>query len=468
MRPHYPLVVIGGGPAGMAAASVAADHGVTVAVLDEQAHPGGQIYRNITASPLADVSLLGPDYQHGRSVVDRFRRAKLEHLPGAAVWYIDEERQLGVLKDGVNRFIGADAIIAAVGAQERPMPIPGWQTPGVMTAGAGQILLKSAGLVPEDGVVLAGSGPLLLLIAWQYLRAGVTIQALVDTTPRANTRTALPKLPRAIPAADYLWKGLSLLTTLRRARVPVYTQASDLHVEGENAVEAVRFVAKSSGAGTSEHRIETRILLLHQGVIPNTHLPFAAGCALDWNDAQLAWQPRTDDWGESAQPGFLIAGDASEILGARAAELHGRIVGLNAAHKLGHISREDRDALAKSWKRSLSRHLAIRPFLDALYRPADAYLRPSDDTLVCRCEEVTAGEIRRVARLGCRGPNQAKAFTRCGMGPCQGRQCRNVVSALIGEIHNIPMAEVGDYRARPPLKPITLGQLAGLEIRSGT
>jgi NADPH-dependent 2,4-dienoyl-CoA reductase/sulfur reductase-like enzyme len=96
-----------------------------------------------------------------------------------------------------------------------------------------------------------------------------------------------------------------------------------------------------------------------------------------------------------------------------------------------------------------------------LYRPANAFLRPADDTLVCRCEEVTAGEIRRVARLGCRGPNQAKAFTRCGMGPCQGRQCRNVVSALIGEVHGLPMAEVGDYRARPPLKPITLGQLAG-------
>jgi NADPH-dependent 2,4-dienoyl-CoA reductase/sulfur reductase-like enzyme len=461
MKPHYALVVIGGGPAGMAAARVAADHGVTVAVLDEQAHPGGQIYRNITASPLADVSLLGADYQHGQTVVDGFRQAKVEHLRGAAVWYIDDQRQLGVLKDGVNHFVGADAIIAAVGAQERPMPIPGWQTPGVMAAGAGQILLKSAALVPEDGVVLAGSGPLLLLIAWQYLRAGVAVRALVDTTPRANIRKALPKLPRALAAADYLWKGLSLMTSLRRARVPVFSQARDLQVEGEDAVEALRFVAKSPGAGFGEHRIETRTLLLHQGVIPNTHLPFAAGCALDWNDDQLAWQPRSDPWGESSQPGLMIAGDASGILGARAAEEHGRLVGLNAAHKLGHIDLEKRDALARPWKTSLRRHLAIRPFLDALYRPAEVYQRPTDDTLVCRCEEVTAGEIRRVARLGCRGPNQAKAFTRCGMGPCQGRQCRNVVSALIGEVHGIPMDEVGDYRARPPLKPITLGQLAG-------
>jgi NADPH-dependent 2,4-dienoyl-CoA reductase/sulfur reductase-like enzyme len=463
MRPHYPLVVIGGGPAGMAAASVAADHGVTVAVLDEQAHAGGQIYRNITASPLADVSILGPEYRQGRSVVEAFRQAKLEHLRGAAVWYIDEHRQLGVLIDGVNHFIGADAVIAAVGAQERPMPIPGWQTPGVMTAGAGQILLKSAALVPSDGVVLAGSGPLLLLIAWQYLRAGVAVRALVDTTPRANARKALPKLPRAVPAADYLWKGLSLLTALRRARVPVYSQARDLRVEGEDAVEALRFVAKSPAAGFREHRIETRTVLLHQGILPNTHLPFAAGCAFHWNHDQLAWQPRTDGWGESSVPGLMIAGDASGIIGARGAEEHGRLVGLHAAHKLGHIVREDRDALAKPWKRSLGRHLAIRPFLDALYRPANAFLRPADDTLVCRCEEVTAGEIRRVARLGCRGPNQAKAFTRCGMGPCQGRQCRNVVSALIGEVHDLPMEEVGDYRARPPLKPITVGQLAGEE-----
>lgn len=461
MKAHYPLVVIGGGPAGMAAASVAADHGVEVAVLDEQADVGGQIYRNIGSSPLTDPTILGADYQRGHSVVDGFRGAKLDHLRGATVWYVDRDRQLGVLVDGVNHFIGADAIIAAVGAQERPMPVPGWQTPGVMTAGAGQILLKSAALVPDDGVVLAGSGPLLLLILWQYLRAGVTVRALIDTTPRSNYSAALPKLPRALWAGDYLWKGLSLMATIRRAKVPMFREARDLRVDGVDAVEAIRFVTGPAGGGTQEHRIETKTLLLHQGILPNTHLPFAAGCALKWNDEQLGWQARTDAWGESDVPGLMIAGDAGGIIGAHAAEMHGRIVGLNAAHSLGRISREQRDAQAKPWSRSLRRHLAIRPFLDTLYRPADAYLRPDDDTLVCRCEEVTAGEIRHVARLGCRGPNQAKAFTRCGMGPCQGRQCRTVVSHLIADVHQIPMAEVGDYRARPPLKPITLGQLAG-------
>ncbi|MCO4757489.1 MAG: (2Fe-2S)-binding protein, partial [Oceanospirillaceae bacterium] len=114
-------------------------------------------------------------------------------------------------------------------------------------------------------------------------------------------------------------------------------------------------------------------------------------------------------------------------------------------------------------QKQIAQQLAIRPFLDRLYSPAAEFLRPSDETMVCRCEEVTAGEIRSLARSGCAGPNQAKAFSRAGMGPCQGRLCGLTVSQLMAEASNRPVSEVGYYNIRSPIKPVTLAEVAGVD-----
>ena len=455
MKASYQLLVIGAGPAGMAAAQTAARHGVEVAVLDQQAQPGGQIYRNVDSGPLDDLSILGKDYAFGKPQVLAFRHAGLEYHAGASVWYLDKNRRLGVLKQGENHRLGAQKIILATGAQERPMPVPGWQLPGVMTAGAGQILLKSAALVPNDGVVLAGSGPLMLLIAWQYLQAGVRIRALLDTTPRGALLKALRYLPRAFAASDYLWKGLRLMASIRRAKLPYYKAVSDLRAVGGERLQSVSF-----SAGGSSHRIETKLLLLHQGVIPGLHIAQAAACDIDWNEAQQCWRPVADAWGETSQPGIFVAGDAAGIVGARAASLNGQLAGLQVAHQLDLVDTEGRDRLAQPIRRAADRHTAIRPFLDAYYRVGNDLLAPPDETIVCRCEEIDAGQIRAAVRLGCTGPNQAKAFLRCGMGPCQGRFCGNTVEQIFALERGASVHEVGRYSARPPLQPITLGQLA--------
>ncbi len=454
-KSHYSVLVIGAGPAGMAVAGTVAKHGVDVALVDEQLQPGGQIYRNVDRSPLPDIDLPGAEYEFGKTEVLSFRQADIDYQPGASVWYLDKDRSVGVIVDAQSHHVTADKIVIAVGAQERPMPIPGWQLPGVMSAGAGQILLKSAALVPEDGVVLAGSGPLLLLLAWQYIRSGVSIRAILDTTPSINKLKALPHLPRALGAIDYLWKGMHLIAAIRRARVPLFKNVENLIAEGEDKLSSICF--SSSGC---EHRIEASLLLLHQGVIPSLHITQAAGCEINWNEIQQCWVPRIDRWGQSSLAGILITGDGAGISGARAANLSGQLSGLQVAHELGRISRKQRDQLAAPVKNALMRHRAIRPFLDAWYRVADAYLIPPDETMVCRCEEVFAGEIREITKSGCIGPNQAKAFTRCGMGPCQGRMCGNTVEHIMADIRGESVARTGRYRARPPLKPVTLGQIA--------
>ncbi len=459
MKSQYTLAIIGAGPAGMAAAIQAAQLGIDVIVFDQQAYPGGQIYRSLEHSPLVDQSVLGKDYQKGTALITAFRAAPADYQANASLWNIDRIDgggfELGILIDGTNRFIVTDKLLLATGAQERPMPIPGWQLPGVMTAGAGQILLKSAATLPTGGVVLAGSGPLLLLLACQYLRAGVNIQALLDTTPSDALVKTLPLLPGALRASGTLLKGLAMMSTLRRARVPIYKHCNRLVASGENQLQRVSF----NSAG-KHHHIDTSTLLLHQGIMPSIQIPQLAGCNLDWNTQQLSWQTQRDSWGETTSASVFIAGDGGAIIGAQSAQLQGDVCALQIAHQLGAITESQRDRAAQPLRRSLRSQLAIRPFLDALYRPAREFLHPTDSTMVCRCEEITAGEIRTVARLGCTGPNQAKAFTRCGMGPCQGRQCGSTVSEIIAEVQGVDVEQTGYYRARPPLTPITLGQLA--------
>lgn len=458
---HYELLIIGAGPAGMAAACEAASHGVHVAVLDNQVSPGGQIYRNVDSTTDRQDRILGKDYVEGRTLVERFKQSGGSYFAEASVWFLDEKRRVGILIGDQSYFVSTDKLVLATGAQERPMPIKGWQLPGVMTAGAGQILLKSAGIVPDGRLVLAGSGPLILLLACQYLQAGVKIDALIDTTPRGAILRSLGKLFRALPAADYLFKGLKMMLAIKRAGIPVYHGVEGLSAVGEEKLEAVRFDAGKAGfKNLTSHELQVETLLLHQGVIPNVRLPLAAGCDIEWEAEQQSWIVTTDEWGRSSDVDIYVVGDGSRISGAKASALQGRLAGMHASLRLEKINAGKLEVLSGPLVKSLQRHLSIRPFLDSCYTPAPNYLVPDDSTLVCRCEEITAGEIRQAVRLGCTGPNQVKSFTRCGMGPCQGGKCGSTVSFIIAQQIGKPMAEVGCLRVRPPLSPITLGQLS--------
>ncbi|AGU53811.1 putative opine oxidase subunit A/hydrogen cyanide synthase subunit B [Variovorax paradoxus B4] len=455
------IAIVGAGPAGMSAAIAAARLGASVVVLDEQRGAGGQIYRAITDAPARRVDLLGPDYAAGRSLAEAFAASGARHLTNAAVWQVTPEGAVHYLRDGATFTLQAERVVLCAGAMERPFPIPGWTLPGVFTAGAAQILLKSADVVPVEPVVLAGCGPLLYLLGWQYVRAGVPIRALVDTTSMEDYRRALPRLGGALAGWRYLKKGLSLMRALKRAGVPFHTGAENLAAEGregQDGVAALRFTA-----GGKAHCIETSTLLLHHGVVPNTQFTWSLRARHTWDDAQLCWRPKADAWGALDVPGIHVAGDGLGIGGALAAARQGELAALGAMHGLGRITTGERDKLAAPLRAALREHLRIRPFLDALYRPKKANRIPADDVIVCRCEEVAAGDIRHFVALGCDGPNQAKAFGRCGMGPCQGRQCGLTVTELIADARGVTPAEVGYYRIRPPIKPISLGELAGAE-----
>jgi NADPH-dependent 2,4-dienoyl-CoA reductase/sulfur reductase-like enzyme len=448
------LAIAGAGPAGLSAAIEAAALGLSVCVVDEQPAPGGQIFRGVERAA-GDPALAGEYGSDGAALVRRFRATPgIDYRPSTTLWHLDAEGGVLSLRgQGGSTVLAARRVLLATGAQERPVPIPGWTLPNVMTAGAAQILLKQAGAVPKGRTVLAGQGPLLWLLAGQLARAGAAPALLLDTTPRGALRGALPAggfwRGRAM-----LLKGAGLMLAARRAGMKVVSHVTGLKAEGEGTL---RRVAWDGGA------TEVDTLLLHEGVIPSTHVSRALGLPHLWDAAQLCWRPDTDGWGATPHPLLAVAGDGAGIGGWQAAVAGGAMAALDAAHRLGRLSAPARDSRAVPHRATLARVLALRPFLDRLYAPSAAVLAPPEDsTIVCRCEEVTAGQVRAAARLGATGPNQAKAYLRAGMGPCQGRMCGTTVAALLAEAQGIPIPEAGALRPRAPFKPITVGELADL------
>src|SRR5258706_3014747 len=385
------FAIVGAGPAGMAAAILAAELGLDTLWIEEQGGPGGQIYRAIERAGADGLtpSPLGTDYLAGQSLATALRASGAEYRPATTVWHIDPDGTLSLASDSAVDTVTARRILLATGAIERPVPIPGWTLPGVMTVGAAQILLKTAYLVPDGRAVLAGQGPLLYLAALQLARAGAPPLALLETTPHENYHAAARHLGGLWAGRHALGKGLALMLGIRRAGIPVRRGVRGLRALGRIGLERIVW---QGGEIAAEH------LFLHEGVIPNTQISLALQLAHHWDEAQLCWQPSIDEWGRTSLPTIAIAGDGGGIAGAEAAALSGRLARLGAPAPLGRIGEAERDRRAGPIRAELARERAIRPFLDALFRPPDSVLAPvGAETTPCPCQEGAVGQIPRPA-----------------------------------------------------------------------
>lgn len=453
-REAYDVVVVGAGPAGLAAASTAAGAGLSTLLLDENPGPGGQVWRAITSTPVQAERVLGRDYWEGRRLVEEVKASGAEILAGATVWSLDRHLEVGISAGGGSRLVSARRVILATGALERPFPIPGWTLPGVMTAGAAQTLLKSAGLVPDGRTVVAGQGPLLWLLAAQILRMGGRIDLVLDTTDRRNLLGA-SRHAAGFLTSPYFLKGLAMMREVRR-KARVVGGVTDLAASGDGRVQQVAYTAGGRSVG-----VPVDLLLLHQGVVPNVNLAMAAGVRHRWDEVQLCFTPVLDRDGGTSVEGITIAGDGAGIGGARVAVQRGRIAGRAAIDALAPHAAARAPGI-EGLRAALARAERGRAFLDVLFRPAKRFRVPGGDTIVCRCEEVTAADILNSVAIGATGPNQLKAYRRTGMGPCQGRLCGLTVTELMAEARGKSPEEIGYYRLRAPVKPLTLAELASL------
>lgn len=470
----YGLAVIGAGSAGLAAAVTAGELGLSVALLDTATHTGGQFYR----TPAPALGAVRPEaLHHDWSAYDDLRRrlahSDVDHLHGHHVWSVTKD---GAERDGtwsVHAVTGADgdgerpvrlrarALLLATGAYERQLPFPGWTLPGVVAAGGAQAMLKSGLVLPGRRVVVAGSGPLLLAVASSLAAAGASVPALVE----ASGYLRYARHPRALlanphKAVEALIHGAALL----RHRVPVRLRSAVTAVHGTDRVEAVtvtRLDRDWRPVRGSGRRIACDALAVGHGLVPQIELATALGCAtrvLPDGTRALA----VDGLQETSVRGLWAAGEAGGVGGARLARTEGELAGLAAAVRV--LGRSARGGRARELRRRRDRMRTFAEAMAAAHAPGPGWSRwLSDDTDVCRCEEVTAGRIREaVEDLGARDARTVKLLTRAGMGWCQGRMCGAAVACLAagGGTAEAPLER------RPFATPVPLSALAALESRA--
>jgi NADPH-dependent 2,4-dienoyl-CoA reductase/sulfur reductase-like enzyme len=363
---------------------------------------------------------------------------------------------MDVLRDGRASQLAFRQAIFATGAMDRVIPFPGWTMPGVFTLGGAQIALKYQGCAIGRRVVFLGTGPLLYLVAHQYAHAGAAIAAVLDTAVFSGKLRALPLL-MARPAT--LAKGLFYLTELRRRGVDVATGAWPIRVEGGDAVTGLIW---RDGAGR-ERRTDCDAVAFGFGLKAETQLADLAEVPFAWDDLQRQWLPERDSWGRAPVAGIYLAGDGAGILGADAAELTGERAALAL---LQDVSLGDHARRVTAINAELDRHRRFRVGLEAAFPfPADLARSTADDTILCRCEGVSAGELRRAASdFGAGEVNRAKAFSRVGMGRCQGRVCGPAAAEILAASLAIPIERAGRLRGQAPVKPLPMA--AALDAKS--
>ncbi|KAF1059547.1 NAD(P)/FAD-dependent oxidoreductase [Burkholderia gladioli] len=422
MKAHYEIVVVGAGPAGLAAARAAAGAGARVAILDDNPRAGGQIWRQ------------GPVFEPAAPLIESLaalRASSVELIAGARVVAALPGRELLVEQasaEAGGAILGYDKLIVASGARELLLPFAGWTLPGVTGAGGLQALVKGGVPVRGERIVIAGSGPLLIAALATARGAGANVLAVVEQASARAVRgfalslAATPsklvqaaRLTRGFIGVDYLTGGV-----LRAAHGSARVEAATIEIEGRQRV------------------IECDRIACGYGLVPNLTLPLALGCEL--RDGAVAVDARQ----RTSREAVFAAGESTGIGGMELARAEGALAGLAAAG----VDEGDRRVAALMREREVWRGFAARVARTFALGDAARAL-PPDDTVLCRCEDVTLGAARGYADA-----RDAKLQTRCGMGACQGRVCGAAGAALLGwQEAAIP---------RPPFSPVRIGTLAAL------
>ncbi len=450
------LAVIGAGPAGLAASLAACARGVRVTLIDAAPEPGGQFHRQ----PAAGLRAARPEALHHRwrtwtRLRDGLAVGSVRLLTEHHVWGV--ERTSGGLT--VHALLGPDheqpaevharAVLLATGGHETVLPFPGWTLPGVVTAGGAQAMLKGGLVTPGRTAVVAGTGPLLLPVAAGLAAAGVTVAALVESA-------GPERLPRhAVTLAGKFPEAAGYAARLLRHRVPFLARRTVVRAHGDERLTGVTVAALDAHGGVrpgTERLLPCDTLAVGHGMLPHTDLAEALGCRLDGLTVAVDEEQRTD------VPGVWAAGEATGVGGAALALAEGHIAGRSVAARLRGTAPDPRQwAPAARVRARARRHAAA---LESVYAPPARWTdRVTDDTVVCRCEEVTAGAVREALALGAGDARTVKLLTRAGMGWCQGRMCGPAVAGLAG-------CEPTPSR-RPFARPVPLGVLAGQHTEEG-
>jgi len=440
-----PVVIVGAGPAGISAARTLLDHGVKPCLIDESLRGGGQIYRRQPAGfQRSAKQVYGFDARKADAVhrtMDELA-GLIDYRPETLVWNAEDGR-LDTLKSGRAESLEYSRIIVATGATDRILPVSGWTLPGVYSLGAAQIALKYQGCAIGERVAFCGSGPLLYLVAYQYAKAGAKVVAVLDSAPfRAQCRA----LPALLGQPATLAKGLYYRAWLSAHGVPVHQGVTLQQIEGEQRVSGIRW---------DRQDLACDAVAFAHALRSETQLADLLGCEFEWNALNRAWLPRRDNAGRSSLAGVYLAGDGAGIMGADAAQMAGERAALAVLEDAGVAIDHRRPAVLEQQLAGIQR---FRQGLETAFPfPEDWAAQAPDELIVCRCEEVSVGDVRAVVDEGHWEINRVKAHCRVGMGRCQGRMCGLAAAEIVAERSGRGIEHVGRLRGQAPIKPLSFG-----------
>ncbi len=446
------VIIIGAGPSGVRCAETLVAAGLRPIVVDENRRDGGQIYRrqpdNFTR-PYA--KLYGTEAGRAQSLHASFDalRDKIDHWPETLAWNIADQK-LHVIKNGLASALPYDALVICSGATDRLMPVQGWHHAGTYSLGASQIALKAQACAIGSQVVFMGTGPLLYLVASQYIKAGAKVVAVLDTSPLKGRIAALPKL---LARPSVLLKGMAMVAGIRRAGVPVLTGITPVEITGTPDTGVQSVVCRDASGRTRTFACDAVAMGYH--LRPETQLADLAHCAFRFDAETRQWLPDAGEDGRTSVPGVYLAGDGMRVLGADAAEIGGRLAAMAVMADAGLPV--DASALQQLRNEQASMERFRQGLAQAFPWPQQQAAQLPDEAIVCRCEAITAGELRRVVNeMGAQEANRAKAFCRVGMGRCQGRYCGHAGAEVIAHAAGVPVQLVGRLRGQAPVKPLAI------------
>jgi NADPH-dependent 2,4-dienoyl-CoA reductase/sulfur reductase-like enzyme len=457
------IAIIGAGPAGLSAALEAARAGASVTVVDEYVKPGGQYFRQPQARfRQVNERVLGKSFAAGRDLIAQVTgHGTISLRTGTLAWGAFDEGIVEIERDDQCERLVSRRLIVATGAYERPIPFPGWTLPGVMTAGAAQTLLKAQFVLPGRHILLSGSGVFQLPVSTQLLKAGADVVEILEALPAGDFFHPIPQPFRHL---DKLREAQGYFATLLAHRVPIRFGQAVVEARGDGKVEeavVARLDKRGHPLAEGRRTVSVDAVLVNYGFIPSLQLPRLLGCDTRWDEAGACWVVSCDEDQRSSVPTVFAAGETTGIAGHRAAVAEGQIAGLNAAADLDLLDVRQLEGRLRKPLRDRARHQSFADHLKKTFRPRPGlYDLMTPDTVVCRCEEVTAANIQTIASEWNGSLRAIKQCTRAGMGQCQGRICEAAVVQIAARASGRSPESVGRDTARHQVKPVSLRALA--------
>ncbi|MFO1160748.1 MAG: FAD-dependent oxidoreductase [Reyranellaceae bacterium] len=434
------VLVVGAGPAGLSAARSLALAGAKVVVLDERLHEGGQFFKPLAPSHEALAETLDRQFREGAVLQRSTALAGATIVNEATVWAAFSAHEVAAVVGGRARLYRPKRLVLATGAYEQIRPVPGWTLPGVMTVGGLQTLARSYRVAPGSRIVIAGNGPLCLQTAAELLDGGANVVAVLEAAPRPGPTRWRALMAAAAADLPLMVEGVSLARRLGRLMRWGHRVSRLLGEERVRAVEAGGFT------------IEADIVALNDGFASSSELARALGCAHRFvARGSGSMETLTDADGRTSVADVFAVGDGARFGGAHAAQAQGVLAAVAIARDLGLPVARTSDARRLVQRAGRFQAALWRLFEAPPFDPAAI----DDAAIVCRCEEVTAGELRHLIAAGHGSPASLKRASRVGMGRCQGRYCAATVARLSGN----DVGEFGLFAPRPPAKPVPIRAL---------